>query len=187
MTWLNFWQHVEVVTTRLVDLARRPCTPYGFLFIGFWKQWETTWIFMFYKIVLFFNLVSVALAIYILISYLKNRNRNKNMKNQDDAVWTLTMYYPFMPICTMVFFPCDHKLAIMKGCFGSLSFFVADFYENQKSHHTFAASQRGAFYQKAEIIPNEPGRVMLPRECANCASWNFYASIGSKKSISNKE
>ncbi len=25
-------------------------------------------------------------------------------------------------------------------------------------------SQRGAFFRKAEIIPNEPGRVMPPRE-----------------------
>lgn len=41
---------------------------------------------MLYKIVLFFNLVSLGLAIYILISYMKNRNKNKNMKNQDDAI-----------------------------------------------------------------------------------------------------
>jgi len=31
------------------------------------------------------------------------------------------MYYPFLPICTMVFFPCDHLLANTKGCPGSLS------------------------------------------------------------------
>jgi len=41
---------------------------------------------MFYKIILFLNMVSLAMAFYILISYIKNRNKNKNMKNQDDAV-----------------------------------------------------------------------------------------------------
>jgi len=41
---------------------------------------------MLYKIVLCFNVVSLVLALYILISYLKNRNNNKNMKNQDDAM-----------------------------------------------------------------------------------------------------
>jgi hypothetical protein len=31
-------------------------------------------------------MVSLALAAYILISYLKNRKKNKNMKNQGDAM-----------------------------------------------------------------------------------------------------
>ncbi len=41
---------------------------------------------MLYKIVLLFNVVSLILAVYRLISYLKNRNKDKNMKNQDDAM-----------------------------------------------------------------------------------------------------
>lgn len=41
---------------------------------------------MIYKIVLFFNLISLALAIYILISYLISRNKDKDMQNQDDAI-----------------------------------------------------------------------------------------------------
>jgi len=41
---------------------------------------------MLYKIVLLFNVVSLVLALYILISYLKNRNKDENMKNQDDAM-----------------------------------------------------------------------------------------------------
>ncbi len=40
---------------------------------------------MFYKIVLFFNVVSLALGLYILISYLKSRNKNKDTKSKGDA------------------------------------------------------------------------------------------------------
>ena len=41
---------------------------------------------MFYKIILFLNLVSLGLALYILISYIKNRNKDKHIKKQDDAI-----------------------------------------------------------------------------------------------------
>ncbi|APQ17045.1 hypothetical protein A9200_06545 [Maribacter hydrothermalis] len=42
-------------------------------------------------------------------------------------------------------------------------------YDSLNNCSTFAASQRGAefhYWNKAEIIPKEPGRVMLPRDRA---------------------
>ncbi len=41
---------------------------------------------MLLKIVLFFNLVSLGMAIYILLSYLKNRRKHNERKIQDDAM-----------------------------------------------------------------------------------------------------
>lgn len=41
---------------------------------------------MFLKIVLFLNVVSLGMALYILWSYLKNRKKNNERKSQDDAI-----------------------------------------------------------------------------------------------------
>lgn len=41
---------------------------------------------MFLKIVLFLNLVSLGIALYILYSYFKNRKKNTERKKQDDAI-----------------------------------------------------------------------------------------------------
>lgn len=38
------------------------------------------------KIVLFLNLVSLGVAMYILCSYVKNRRKKDKKKNQDDAI-----------------------------------------------------------------------------------------------------
>ncbi|WP_418497505.1 hypothetical protein [Flagellimonas sp.] len=41
---------------------------------------------MFLKIVLFLNLVSLGIAMYIIYSYVKSRKRDNEEKNQDDAM-----------------------------------------------------------------------------------------------------
>lgn len=46
-------------------------------------------------------------------------------------------------------------------------------------------SQRGALHGKAEIIPNEPGRVMLPRDCAR-RILEFHRFYRETKSSTNK-
>ena len=45
---------------------------------------------------------------------------------------------------------------------------------------------KGVLYKKAEIIPNEPGRVMLPRECAR-RILEFLCFFWKQQSIINKE
>lgn len=42
--------------------------------------------------------------------------------------------------------------------------------ENPEMGVTFAAISQGVPRYVAEIIPKEPGQVMLPRDSANCAS-----------------
>jgi hypothetical protein len=66
----------------LVDLVRRPCNTYGFLLTGGSKNTKA----MFFKIILFLNLLSLGLALYILIKHLKDRKKDENMKKQDDAI-----------------------------------------------------------------------------------------------------
>ncbi|WP_262696594.1 hypothetical protein [Flagellimonas aequoris] len=41
---------------------------------------------MLFKIILFFNLVSLAMAIYMLLSYLKSKRDKDERKNPDDAI-----------------------------------------------------------------------------------------------------
>ncbi|SDQ08759.1 hypothetical protein SAMN05216294_0266 [Flagellimonas zhangzhouensis] len=41
---------------------------------------------MLLKIVLFFNVISVAMAIYMLISYLKEKKNKNNENRSDDAI-----------------------------------------------------------------------------------------------------